>query len=131
MFCRKVLLLDEHVLFMVKARDKLKSSKILFDAGQYGDSVGRSYYAMFLAAKALLVLKGHDFDSHRSVISFFGKIYVRNGDFDNRVAGYLSGTQHLRDNSDYGAIDTVSRTIARTRIRYAEEFLDEASKFLK
>ena len=107
--------MDEHEAFLIKAKDKLKSSKILYDAGQYGDSVGRSYYAMFLSAKALLIKKGMDFDSHRNVISFFGKIYVKNGEFDNNIAKYLSGTQSLRDNSDYDAIDTISKKIAKER----------------
>lgn len=50
--------MDESKAFINKAENKLISSKILYDVGQYGDSVGRSYYAMFLSAKALLVKDG-------------------------------------------------------------------------
>ena len=33
------------------AEEKLHSSKILLDAGQYKDSIGRSYYAIFSAVR--------------------------------------------------------------------------------
>ena len=69
--------MDESKAFINKAENKLISSKILYDVGQYGDSVGRSYYAMFLSAKALLVKDGYDVNSHKSLISIFGNIIKR------------------------------------------------------
>ncbi|MEE1133427.1 MAG: HEPN domain-containing protein [Methanobrevibacter sp.] len=122
--------MDESIAFLEKAKSKLISSKALYEIGQYGDSVGRSYYAMFLSAKALLVKEGYDVSSHRSLISIFGKEFVKNGDFDNGIAKYLSGTQSLRDNADYDAIDTISKEIAHERIIQAEKFIKEAEKFL-
>ena len=38
------------------AQEKLHSAKILLDAGEYKDSIGRSYYAMFSAVRAILAL---------------------------------------------------------------------------
>lgn len=35
------------------ANEKLKSAQILLDAGQLKDSVGRSYYALFSAVRAV------------------------------------------------------------------------------
>ena len=125
-----VLKLDESKAFLDKAKSKLVSSKALYEIGQYGDSVGRSYYAMFLSAKALLVKEGYDVSSHRSLISIFGREFVKNGDFDNEIAKYLSGTQSLRDNADYDAIDTISKEIAHERIVQAEKFIKEAERFL-
>lgn len=125
-----VLLLDESKAFIEKAKSKLTSSRALYEIGQYGDSVGRSYYAMFLSAKALLVRDGFDVDSHKSLIGIFGREYVKNGDFDNNIARYLSGTQSLRDNADYDAIDTITKQIAKERIRQAEIFIAEAERVL-
>ena len=113
-----------------KAKSKLTSSISLYEIGQYGDSVGRSYYAMFLSAKALLVRSGYDVNSHRSLIGIFGRDYVKNGDFDSNIAKYLSGTQSLRDHADYDAIDTISKEIAKERIRQAEKFIAEAERLL-
>ena len=40
------------------AKERLHSSKILLEAGSYKDSIGRSYYAMFTAVRALLAVEG-------------------------------------------------------------------------
>jgi uncharacterized protein (UPF0332 family) len=37
-----------------KAKERLKISKELLDLGHFGDSLSKSYYVMFSAAKALL-----------------------------------------------------------------------------
>lgn len=49
---------------MESAEEHLKASKLLMDAGLLKDSIGRSYYAMFAAARALLALDGKDFSKH-------------------------------------------------------------------
>ena len=36
------------------AEDRLTSAKVLLDAGQLKDSVGRSYYSIFSSVRALL-----------------------------------------------------------------------------
>ena len=36
------------------AKEKLESAKLLLDAGKYKDSIGRSYYAIFTAVRAVL-----------------------------------------------------------------------------
>ena len=81
-------------------------------------------------AKALLVRDGYDISSHRSLIGIFGRDYVKNGDFDSNIAKYLSGTQSLRDNADYDAIDTISKKIAEERIIQAEKFINETERLL-
>ncbi len=48
------------------AKEKLISAKLLFDAGQYKDSIGRSYYAIFSAVRAVLAARQVDF-SNRAV----------------------------------------------------------------
>ena len=50
------------------ARERLRSSKILLEAGSYKDSIGRSYYAMFMGVRALLAVEGRDFSKHAGVI---------------------------------------------------------------
>ena len=43
------------------ARERIHSAKILLEDGSYKDSIGRSYYAMFTAVRALLAVDGQDF----------------------------------------------------------------------
>ena len=63
------------------AKERLHSSKILLEAGSYKDSIGRSYYAMFTAVRALLAVEGQDFSKHAGVIAYFQKEYVKTGKF--------------------------------------------------
>ena len=42
----------------------------------------------------------------------------------------IFGTQSLRDNADYDAIDTISKKIAQERIKQAEKFIAEAERLL-
>ena len=55
---------------------------------------------------------------------------MKNGDFDSNIAKYLSGTQFLRDNADYDAIDTISKKIAEERFIQAEKFINETERLL-
>ena len=59
------------------AKEKLKSAKILLDAGQYKDSIGRSYYALFSAVRAVLAKDQVDFSKHAGVIAYFQKSYSK------------------------------------------------------
>lgn len=43
------------------------------------DSIGRSYYAMFSAVRAILALDGVDYSKHAGVISYFQREYVKSG----------------------------------------------------
>ena len=57
------------------AKERLHSSKILLEAGSYKDSIGRSYYAMFTAVRALLAVEGQDFSKHAGVIAYFQELF--------------------------------------------------------
>lgn len=65
------------------AKERLHSSKILLEAGSYKDSIGRSYYAMFTAVRALLAVEGQDFSKHAGVIAYFQKEYVKTRNIQN------------------------------------------------
>lgn len=55
-------MLDDLVQYRIDiAKEKLKSAKILLEAGQYKDSIGRSYYALFSAVRAVLAKDQVDF----------------------------------------------------------------------
>ena len=64
------------------AKEKLKSAKVLLEVGQYKDSIGRSYYAIFTAIRAILAMDRIDFSKHAGVIAYFQKEYVKTGIFD-------------------------------------------------
>lgn len=51
------------------ARENLTSAKLLLEAGLYKDSVGRSYYAIFSAIRAILAVRQVDFSKFATSIS--------------------------------------------------------------
>lgn len=55
------------------AEERLHSSKVLLEAGSYKDSIGRSYYAMFTAVRALLAMEGQDFLKYAGGNSIFSE----------------------------------------------------------
>ena len=130
MCLRRGLCLSELDEYILKANDKLISSKILFDNQQYATSVSAAYYCMFLTAKALLIKKDYNPKSHEGLISLFGQVYVNQGDFDRKIAKYLVRAQSLREDADYDVVDGITESIAKLWINNAEEFIEEAKKFL-
>ena len=112
------------------ADEKLRSAKILLDAGAYKDSIGRSYYAMFSAIRALLAIDHIDFSKHAGVIAYFQKEYVKTGKFDKEYSKYISGAFQIRNNCDYTDFFLVSKNDAAEQCEKAEKFVNAVKKYL-
>lgn len=112
------------------AKERLESSKLLLDNGNYKDSIGRSYYAIFTAVRALLAVDGVDFSKHAGVISYFQKEYIKSGIFDVKYSKYLSQAFQIRNNTDYADFFIVSREDAKEQYERAIEFIDVITEHL-
>ena len=112
------------------AVEELSMAQILFDAGKYRGSITHSYYAMFDAAKALLLT--HDFVSkkHDTILTKFSKDFVLDGDFSQEVYTYYSNAKKLRRKSSYDFSVNFDKQEAFDCLIQAEEFIAEAKKFL-
>ena len=120
----------EVLAFIVKAETKLKHSKALFEIEGYADSVSLSYYSMFLMAKALLNKKGFTAKTHEGTLNLFNLKYVHEDTFNKDIYVNFAAAQSKREDADYNAIDYITKEIAEELISQAEEFLNEAEKFL-
>jgi uncharacterized protein (UPF0332 family) len=60
---------------------------MLADGGFARGAASRAYYAMFSAARALLLSQGLDFSSHSAVIAAFGQHFAKSG----RVPSWRGG----------------------------------------
>ena len=112
------------------AEERLQSAKILLDAKSLKDSVGRSYYSMFTAVRALLARDGVDFSKHAGVISYFQKEYVKTGKFDTKYSKYLSQAFQIRNNTDYTDFYIVSEKDAAEQYEKAKSFIEAIQKYL-
>ena len=112
------------------AEERLHSSKVLLEAGSYKDSIGRSYYDMFTAVRALLAMEGQDFSKHAGVIAYFQKEFVKTGKVDRKYSKYISQAFQIRNNTDYADFFIVSAQDAKEQYEKAKEFLKVIVKYL-
>lgn len=113
------------------SKEQLRSSEILLDAGNYKDSIGRSYYSMFTATRALLALDCVDFSKHTGVISYFQKEYVKTGIIDKKYSKFLSEAFQIRNNTDYADFFIVSKEDAKEQHDRADKFLMAVSDYIE
>lgn len=116
---------------METAEEKLRSARLLLDAGAYKDSIGRSYYAMFSGIRAILALDEVDFSKHAGVIAYFQKEYIKTGLIGKEYSKYISGAFQVRNNCDYADFFIVSREEAEEQYIKAEKFLGAIEGYLE
>ena len=112
------------------AKEKLKSAKILLEAGQYKDSIGRSYYALFSAVRAVLAKDQVDFSKHTGVIAYFQKNYIKTEIFERKYSKYLTSAFQIRNSCDYDDFYIVSKASAEEQYRKVKEMIDVIIDYL-
>ena len=112
------------------AQEKLESAEILLDSGKYKDSIGRSYYAIFSAVRAVLAVDRVDFSKHAGVIAYFQKEYVKTKIFDVKYSKYLQSAFQIRNVCDYDDFFIISKQEVEEQIENAKYFLKEIEQFL-
>lgn len=100
-----------------RARNSLKEEDFKWAAVQ-------SYYCMFHAAKALVLKKGYREKSHFCLVIALRELYVDEDMLNAEMVENLELCMHLRHEADYGL--TYHPESAKTAIKYAEEFLNDA-----
>lgn len=93
--------LGEPELWLERAADTLEAARALRDGEFYNESVSRSYYAMFYAAKAAVASEGIRSTKHSSVISAFGRPFAKTGRLDARLHRALMAAHRQRQSADY------------------------------
>ena len=109
---------------MHNSKEKLSSAKILLENGKFKDSISRSYYAMFTAARALLATKHLDSSKHTGVVSLFNQHFVKEGIVTNDLGRTLMKGKDLRQDGDY-------KDFIETSMEEAQEQYNDAEKFIK
>lgn len=106
-----------------QAYERLKSARILFEAGSFGDSLSRSYYAMLSAARALLATKTLDSKKHSGVISLFNQHFVKEGLVNKELGRLIAEAKGIREENDYADYVTFSEEDAKDQLSNAEKFV--------
>jgi uncharacterized protein (UPF0332 family) len=126
-------MIDQSAQYLSKYRlDKayalLTQAELLLNNLQYDGSVNRSYYAIFNTVRALLALVGLDSQSHRGVISFFDRHFVKTGIFEKRYSKIVHAAFDSRQDSDYEDFYHPSHAEAQEQYDNATQFLEEVTQ---
>ena len=106
------------------SKEKLGSAKLLLENGKFKDSISRSYYAMFTAARALLATKHLDSSKHSGVISLFNQHFVKTGVVAHDFGRILMKGKDLRQDGDY-------KDFVETSMQEAQDQYSDAEKFVE
>ena len=115
---------------LASANEKLASAKLLLDAGLYKDSVGRSYYSIFSAIRAVLAVRQVDFSKHAGVIAYFQKEFIKTEIFDKKYSKYLQQAFQIRNSCDYDDFFIVSKQDAEEQYIRATEMLAVIEEYI-
>lgn len=121
---------NEIELIFEKSIYLLKVAKKNYEDEFYPDSINRSYYAIFHAAKALLIKKGINTKTHTGTIHKFGLEYIINGNFDKEIGKFFSKLGEDREKADYDYAHNITKEKAKTDLDNAKSFVEESKKFL-
>lgn len=114
-----------------KAKETLGAAKLNFESGFYLDSVNRSYYSIFHAARALLALEDKDFKKHSAVISHFQRYYIKTKIFNVRFSEIIFNAFEIRNESDYEDFYVLPKESVEEQIKNAAQFIAEIEKYIK
>ena len=116
---------------LLNGEEKFRSAKILLENGQFKDSASRSYYAMFSAAKALLVIKNLNSTTHSGIISLFNQHFVKTGLVDRACGRILMNAREIREKGDYGDFYLVSKKETEAQLKNAKIFIEEIRRVIE
>ena len=116
---------------MEKARTDLRAAKLDFEAGFYEASANRSYYAVFHAARAILMLNGQDYKKHSGVIAFFNRDYIKTDILERKLGKILRDAFEIRTDCDYEDFYVVAKEDVEQQIKNAEYFVAKTEAYFQ
>ncbi len=114
-----------------KAKESLKSSKLLYNNNDLIGANNRAYYSIFYAIRAVLALEQIDFKKHKDVLAYFNQNYVNMNIFPKNIGRNIAQASKLRERSDYDDKYVPSSEKTEIQIKTAEDVINEVEKYLK
>lgn len=106
-----------------KAEESLRSAVREFEAGSFGFSVNRVYYAAFYAVCAALLERRQTFKKHAGVRAAFHREFIKTGLLDMRWGKLYDQLFEDRQEGDYVTFIEFNREYVEHQIAECTEFL--------
>lgn len=114
-----------------RAEEELKAANILQEKEFYYKSIVSAYYAVYHAAKALLLIKSVDPKTHEGVERMFGLYYIKTGEFDTKIGKAIGRLRKMREEADYYPEIPFDYEDSKEAILLAREFLEKTKNIVK
>lgn len=116
---------------MEQAQEALEDADFLFQKDRCRAAINRSYYAMFYAILALLIVSGKGTSKHSGAIALFDRDFVKGGSFDKKYSKWLHAAFKERLRSDYNEMVVISPEEAAEILEHAGDFVKETKRYFK
>ena len=116
---------------MKRGEEALKAAQSLLKECLFADSVTRSYYAVFHAARACLLSHGQRPSTHKGVFMLFDQHLVRKGLIEEEYARILKEEKEERWLGDYAVEEEFDYERAKTRLEEAKKFVKRMKNYLR
>ena len=113
-----------------KAKNDLEAAKGALSLKFFENSINRSYYSIFHAARALLALEDIDFKKHSGVINHFIQFYIKTNLFDPKFSNIIKDAFAIRRECDYEDFFVIAKEDAEKQLIVAEEFVNAVEDFV-
>ena len=113
-----------------QAEECLAAGQMLAREGYYNSSCNRLYYAVFHAAKSLMLAEDRETKSHKGLFNQFGLLFVQTGVFSKEENTLYRRMIDARDGADYGYLADFTEADARAYLPRVEAFLAKAKSLL-
>lgn len=113
------------------SKERLEAAELLLNNGKIVDSINRAYYAMFHAARALLLLYGIEPKTHEGVVREFSRIIVEEKVMDKGFAKNLRQIFETRESVDYRIGVLFDQEEAEEIFIKAKEFVENVMKVIE
>jgi len=110
-------------LELEKANLFLKQADLMQEMQQWDMAANRYYYACFHAVQALFVHNGLQSRRHSGMLSQFGLHFIKTGIIEDRLGGFLTRMEQLREKGDYNCVFSVNEDELCTIIEPAHELV--------
>lgn len=117
-------------LQMEKANRFLNQARMVSDMQQWDLAANRYYYACFHAVQALFIHNGLASKTHSSMLSQFGLHFIKTGIIEDRLGGFLTRMEQLREKGDYNCLFSISEEDLKNIIAPANELIGVITKLV-
>lgn len=114
-----------------KAKEHLRSAEDLLKLNHFNDSISRSYYAIFSAARAILALRDLDSSKHSGVISLFNQKYIKTKILPVALSKIIQEAKTYREKADYSDFIVIAKEEIEYQIKNAAVFINEIEEKIK